>query len=125
MADGRGNGLLFALKREYAAWIPKSVALKLEPFENAIHKIGVASHLIEQLRGDRDETRTTALNDAYQLFSDVMGLDRIKESDAELKEEIAVENVKEEVRSILGINELFEIRSFIIGRSVEFTRRCT
>jgi hypothetical protein len=54
-----------------------------------------------------------------------MGLDRIKESDAELKKEIAVENVKEEVRSILGINELFEIRSFIIGRSVEFTRRCT
>lgn len=118
---------LFALKRNYAAWIPKSVALKLDPFENALHKIGVQSHLVRALSGDGDkgEARSKAIDESYALFMNVLGMGKLKETDPEQKQELAIENVKEEVRSILGINELFEIRSFIIRRSVEFTRSGT
>ncbi|SEA77704.1 hypothetical protein SAMN05660420_03149 [Desulfuromusa kysingii] len=116
---------LFALKREYAAWIPKSVALELEPFENAINEIGVKTHLVNALRGTRDEARSKALDESYNVFANVMGMEKLKEEAPDHKEELAVENVKESVREILGINELFEIRNFIIKRSADFARRIT
>ena len=115
-------GKLFGLKRNYAAWIPKSISLKLEPFENALHKIGALTHLVGALgRGDAEE-RSKAIDESYNLFTGVMGLGKLKETAPDQKKEIAIENVKEEVRSILGINELFEIRNFIIKRSSEFVK---
>lgn len=116
---------LFALKREYAAWVPKSVALKLEPFENAINEIGVKTHLVNALRGTKDDARSEAIDESYNVFANVMGMKKLKEDAPDHKKELAVENVKESVREILGINELFEIRSFIIKRSAEFARRFT
>jgi hypothetical protein len=116
---------LFALKREYAAWVPKSVALKLEPFENAINGIGVKTHLVNALRGTRDDARSKAIDESYDVFANVMGMEKLNEDAPDHKKELAVENVKESVREVLGINELFEIRSFIIKRSAEFARRLT
>lgn len=113
---------LFNLKREYAAWIPKAVALKLEPFENALHSLGVEDHLVKELGSDDREARSKAIEESYSLFRNLLGLQPIDESDPEQKKDIAAENVKEEVRAILGINELVEIRTFIIQRSVAFTR---
>jgi len=116
---------LFALKREYAAWIPKSVALELEPFEKAINEIGVKTHLVNALRVDRDEVRSKAIDESYNVFANVMGMGKLNEEAPDHKEELAVENVKESVREILGINELFEIRNFIIKRSAQFARGLT
>lgn len=116
---------LFALKREYAAWIPKSVALELEPFENAINEIGVKTHLVNALRGESGESRSKALDESYNVFANVMGLKKLKEDAPEHKEELAVENVMERVRGVLGINELVEIRNFIIKRSAQFAREFT
>lgn len=114
---------LFSLKREYAAWIPKQVALKLEPFENALHRLGVEYHLVNQLGSDDRETRSKAIEESYSLFRNLLELQPVDESDPEQKKrEIAAENVKEEVRAILGINELVEIRTFIIQRSAAFAR---
>jgi hypothetical protein len=113
---------LFALKREYAAWIPKSLSLRLDPFEDALQKIGTMTHLVQALRGTDREARIRAIDDSYALFNNVLGLEKMKETHPEQKRELAVENVKEEVRSILGINELFEIRTFIIQRSAAFAR---
>lgn len=118
-------GKLFSLKREYAAWIPKPVALKLEPFENALHQLGTKHHLARQLGSDDRETRSKAIEESYSLFSALLGLQRMNESDPEQKKELAAENVKEEVRAILGINELVEIRTFIIERSATFARKYT
>lgn len=118
-------GKLFSLKREYAAWIPKSVALKLEPFENAINEIGVKTHLVSVLKSDSDNARSKAIDESYNVFVNVMGMEKLKEGTPEHKEELAVENVKESVRGILGINELFEIRNFIIKRSAEYARKNT
>ena len=117
---------LFGLKRDYAAWIPRSLALKLEPFEDALHKIGTHTHLVNALRGSDQNGRSRALDESYALFRGILGLEQVTESDPGQKQEIAVENVKDQVRSILGINELFEIRNFIIERSAAFARetRC-
>lgn len=116
---------LFALKRKYAAWIPKSVALKLEPFENAINEIGVKTHLVSALGAESGEARSNALDESYNVFANVMGMEKLKEDAPDHKEELAVENVKERVREILGINELFEIRNFIIKRAALFARNLT
>ncbi len=116
---------LFALKRKYAAWIPKAVALKLEPFEDALNKIGVETHLVNALDADEREARSLAIDRSYALFMNLMNLGKLKDTDPDHKEELAVENVKEEVRAILGINELTEIRNFIIQRSVAYARKAT
>lgn len=114
---------LFGLKREFSAWVPKSMALKLEPFENAVHQIGVQTHLVSALRGENREARSRAIDESYALFSNIFDLGKMKDTDPEHKQEIALENVKEQVRAILGINELVEIRNFIIQRSADYARK--
>lgn len=116
---------LFALKRKFAAWVPKSVALQLEPFEKAINEIGAKTYLVHALQDPKDLKRSKALDESYNIFANVMGIDKLNEDAPDQKEELAVENVKERIRGILGINELFEIRSFIIQRSAEFARKQT
>lgn len=116
---------LFEAKRQFAAWIPKVIGLKLEPFENALQKIGAQSHLVKQLQTNQAEARSKAIDESYALFMNVMDLGKLNETDPDHKKEIAIENVKEEVRSVLGVNELTEIRGFIIRKSVEFVRNDT
>lgn len=113
---------LFELKRKYAAWMPKAVALKLEPFENALHKIGTEKARIAELGADLQNERARAIERLYALFMNLMNLEAIA-SGPDHKEELAIENVKEKVRAILGINELTEIRDFIISRSAAYARK--
>jgi hypothetical protein len=114
---------LFGVKRDYAAWMPKSLALKLEPFEDAVHKIGVQTHLAKALGAQDPQARSKALDESYALFTNVLGLAKMKETDPEQKKEIATENVKEQIRAILGISQLIEIRDFIIQRSAAYARK--
>lgn len=103
----------------------KNVALKLEPFEDALDTIGIDTHLVNALGADEPDARSQAIDRSYALFMNVMKLGKLKDTDPDHKEELAVENVKEEVRAILGINELTEIRNFIIQRSVAYARKAT
>ena len=65
-----------------------------------------------------------AIDESYSLFTDIMNMEPLKRTKGhEKREELATENVMEEIRKIIGISDLFEIRSFIIKRSVEFARR--
>ncbi|MDE2156883.1 MAG: hypothetical protein KGJ32_13480 [Xanthomonadaceae bacterium] len=95
---------LFSLKRKYSAWIPKSISLKLEPFENAINEIGVKTHLVNMLHGGDHAARSEAIDESFEVFANVMGMDKLKDEAPDHKKELAVENVKEQVRGILGIN---------------------
>ncbi|MEZ5493011.1 MAG: hypothetical protein R3E61_00080 [Pseudomonadales bacterium] len=95
---------LFALKRLYAAWVPKSVSLALEPFEDAINEIGIKTHLVNALRGERSEDRSKAIDESFNIFANVMSMSKLKDSAPDHKEDLAVESVKERVREILGIN---------------------
>ena len=100
------------LKRKYAAWISKDIAVKLEPFENAVHDIGSLSHLKDAL-GDTDpDGRRKAIQKMYSVFRDVMHMENIPVS------ENAAEDVKEKIRSILNIDALTEIRGALIAQAL-------
>ncbi len=115
---------LFKIGREYSVWIPKKIALQLEPFENAVHRIGTKSGLVEDLADDSKD-KPKAIFESYAEFKKVMELDDIETEDYDKKNVIAKENIKEKIRSILGINELTEIRLFIIKKSVDFINKNT
>lgn len=115
---------LFNLNKEYAAWVPNKISLNLQPFEKALRKMGALEHLADALAGKENaEKRSEAIKESYKLFEDLMGSQDIDSKDPENLSDIAVENIKEKIRSILGINELTEIRRFIIDRSVEFMEK--
>ena len=110
---------LASIRREFAAWIPKSMSLKLEPFEKAIWEIGTDAHLVESLGSSDHATRSKAIERSHAKLVNVIGL-KGYEDHPEHDPSIAAESVKEQVRSILGIDELTRVREFIIRRSVAF-----
>ncbi len=118
------SSALFKIGREYSAWIPKIIALQLEPFENAIHSIGTTFGLAEDLPAS-SEDRSKAISGSYNELKKVLGLDSIEAEDSDKENVIAKENIKEKIRSILGINELTEIRLFIIKKSIDFIEKST
>ena len=69
---------LAIIHRDYAAWIPKSVALNLQPFEKAILDIASKDNLIEAWRGakERSEERSRLIDQMFNTFPDVMGFVR-------------------------------------------------
>ena len=116
---------LCALQREYSAWLPSDISLELAPFENALLQLGSKSDLADKLSGTGNcRARKEALDECYKAFTDILGIDPLPSSKSQQKrEEIAAENVKNKVRGILKINELFKIRNFIITRSVNFVNK--
>jgi len=116
---------ILVLRQRFAAWINKEISVDLEPFEAALRAIGSKTHLVSMLMGDGGDIRKQALDESYDVFSNVLGMPTITGSDYEERENVAAENVKERIRAILGINELLEVRKFIIQRSAKFARENT
>lgn len=109
---------LMELKKQYAAWVPKDVALQLEPFEDAISEMSALCGLGTRLRGETDENRAETIKAMYGIFHTVLGIE-----DREVTEQnrhITVEEVKERIRSILGINELTKMRKMIVSGAIKF-----
>jgi hypothetical protein len=112
-------GNLSSLRVEYTAWITPDMEEKLMPFEKAIRKIGVKSHLVDAISGEksRDKTRIKAIEDMYDIFSNLMGMDEVKVKN----EDATVFEVKNQVREILQVNELVLIREYLINRASSAT----
>ena len=104
------------LRREYAAWLPSEVVSGLEPFETAVNRIGALSNLVNDLNGTGDPKRQEALNEMYGVFREVMEIPG--ETAAERRPEVAVEAVKSEIRSILGIEQLTQLRKKLISQAL-------
>ena len=64
------------------------------------------------MQKDREETRTKALEEMYDVFRNLMEIDEVKDEDATIIE------VKNRVREILQVNELVWIREYLIHRGV-------
>ena len=99
------------LRKQYAAWVPKDVALQLDPFEDAINEMSAFSGLGAGLRG---EEATKAM---YSIFHTILGIE-----DREVTEQnrdITVEEVQERIRSILGINELTKMRKMVVSGAIK------
>lgn len=108
-------GNLYTLRVEYTAWITSEMDENLMPFEKAVRKIGAKSGLVDALSDaeGRDETRTNALEEMYDVFSKLMGIGEVEVKD----EDATVVEVKNKVREILQVNELVKIREYLINRA--------
>ncbi len=104
------------LKNEFAAWLPRDVVLDLEPFENAVNKIGALSDLVDALQGSDQPGRPTAIQEMYDIFREVMQIG--ENVPIEKQPETAVEVVKEHVRAMLGIEELTKLRRKLVKRAL-------
>ena len=111
---------LVNIQKEYSAWVPKDIAIKLDPFERALNEIAANSHLVEVLRGEDQKGRNNAVHKMYDIFKQVLNVEH-KEITEENKD-IAVEEVKQKIRSILGIDELTEMRKMLIQEAISFLK---
>jgi hypothetical protein len=110
------------IRRRYSAWLPKEISLGLEPFEKAVGQIGASHHLVEALSAQQQDNagRRQALDEMYATFKQVMQL-KGSELLPEHKE-VAIEEVKEKVRSIVGIDELTEMRKRLMAEALSFLK---
>ncbi len=108
------------IKKRYSAWLPKEISLRLEPFEKAVRQIGASHHLVEALGAQDEDGRRKAIDEMYGTFKQVMQLKGYKYSPEQ--KEVAIEEVKERVRSILGIEELTEMRKLLMGEALAFLK---
>jgi hypothetical protein len=108
-------GKLYTLRIEYTAWITPEIEEKLMPFEQAVRNIGAKSGLVKALSGMkiRDSTRSKALEEMYDVFSNLMGISETKVKD----EDATVAEVKNRVREILQVNQLVTIREYLISKA--------
>lgn len=110
-------GRFVELQREFAAWIPKDVALALDPFERAVNKIAALSGLEASLGSSDPNGRAKAIEEMYEIFREVMHIDNPTNING--NSEIAVEEVKERVRAILGIEQLTRIRRKLVKQALD------
>ncbi|UAB70119.1 hypothetical protein INR79_16720 [Vibrio sp. SCSIO 43132] len=108
-------GNLYTLRIEYTAWITPQIEEKLMPFEKAVRNIGANSGLVEALSGseNRDETRSKAIEQMFDEFSNLMNIGEPNIKNAES----TVVEVKKRVREILQINQLIDVREFLVSNA--------
>ncbi len=109
---------LISLKKEYAAWVPKDVAQRLEPFENKLSEMSAQAGIVEDYQDQPGQEKTNALRAMHAVYRSVLGMEK---PDATIDDqEITAEDIKERVRSILGINELTKIRKLLVSGATKF-----
>lgn len=111
---------LIELKREYAAWLPKDIAVQLVPFENDIKDIAAFAALADDLLDAEPRERQQAIK-ARDDFARNLRTAASKTATMENKH-LAIEEVKERLRTILGINELTMMRTMIISEAMKFLK---
>ncbi len=106
---------LVRLKAEYAAWLTRDITKGLQPFEAALREIGSLSGLVNDLRGTGDPTRPDAVKKMYAVFKRLMQFTEIDEPETP---EATIEAVQVRLRSILGIEELTQIRQRLVAQAL-------
>lgn len=96
---------LVNIRQKHSAWLTRKIEVELRPLETALIEMGAKEHLLYD-QSTREE-RTKTAERVYRLLSLILG-DEQAESDEESK--IAIQEVIEIIREILGINALTELR---------------
>lgn len=104
---------LWTLRQKYAVWLTDEMNAELDRFEGGVRKLGANAHFVQVTTGERhhNEKRALKIDENFQLFGSILGLDGIGE---EIDEHMTVEAVKRTVRGILGIEELSRLRAKLI-----------
>ncbi len=107
--------ILFDVRRKYAAWVTEDIARALDPYEKALREVGAGAHYVEATRLSGDERRSEAIDKMYRTYTAIMGAyvsgeARDPDRDADL--------VMGKLRSILGIEQLTQMRGVLVSRSL-------
>lgn len=115
---------LYILRQKHAVWLTVKLEADLELFESALRKLGSNAYMVKSSPGAPKPLQLVKA--MYKNFADVMGADIMGSNDwegEELSEERAISAVIRRLRGILGTEELAEMRSAIIARSMQELRQ--
>lgn len=97
---------LAEIRQKHSAWITEQIEKELTPLEDAFIEIGIKGYSL-----DHEPTgpqRTQIVKRIYEVFGLLLG---DKSEDVEIEEsKVAIGDVIEKIRNILGINALTELR---------------
>jgi hypothetical protein len=96
---------LVNIRQKYSAWLTKKIEDDLRPIEEALIEIGAKEHLLDY-QGVGEE-RNKTVERVYSLLDQILGH---KKGEDDLETKMAIEDVIEIIREILGINALTELR---------------
>jgi len=113
----------YLLRREYAAWLTDEMNTSLEPYEQAVREIGAWAGFVKATQNSPqyEEQRSAKLEKIYQKFNEILSID----DKQEINEIYAIEAVKKKIRKILGIEELTQIRKYLIKQAVKAVEKQT
>ena len=114
-------GKLYRIQQKHALWITAKIEQDIEPFQTEPQKIGAdASYVSSKADKLSQEQRDRYINQMYTALAKVTGM---KEWEGEkLTDELAVSSQIRLLRSILGTEELNEIRHFLVAKAVNELR---
>lgn len=96
---------LVNIRQKHSAWLTKKIESELRPIETALIEMGAKENLLDY-QGVGEE-RSKTVERVYRLLGLVLGHEK-SENDEESK--MAIDEVIEIIREILGINTLTELR---------------
>ena len=99
------------IKVRHRAWLTKEIESELQPFEQALRRIGAAAHFYKADPG-RAVSRGK-MDEASKLMSDIFGF--TEESGEPANEEVRDSAIIQKIRRILGIEELTYLRYKQLG----------
>lgn len=99
----------------HATWVTASMSARLSGFEDAVRKMGAQAHFINTTTGDPRyaEQRAAAIEFVFAEFERIMPHLFSKTG----KEGVSVESIQQRVRTMLGIEELVELRTKLVSRA--------
>ncbi len=112
----RHAGNLYGIRREHSAWLTAEMSEHLEPFESTLRKLGADTGFVRSTHGSPEyaQQRSAVVEQMYSTFAEVLDLDPKTQ-----KSEIAkVEAVKEQVRAILGTEQLTTLRQKLLKNAL-------
>lgn len=105
---------LYEIRQKWALWLTPAIEANLDKFEAAIRKIGADAHFVNIDLTHPD--RSTVINEMFTLFKEVMGRSI---SNHPTSADHAISSVIQELRRVLGTDELTQLRQTFVSRSLQ------
>lgn len=105
---------LYTLQQKYAVWLTVHIETELEAFEAALRRIGATAGYVYGTSGAEDKQQK--LDAMYRTFAEVMGFEEWQGE--RLTDHLAVSTMIRRLRSILGTEELTEMRTTIVSKAI-------
>jgi hypothetical protein len=102
---------LIKIRRKWTVWLTPAIDESLWRFEKALRTIGATAWMLEQAPGS-----TAGFGEMYSTFAKIIGLE--KWEGESLTDELTVAAVINQLRRVLGTEELSRLRSELVTRAL-------